>query len=309
MDNKHYTTMKTISQEITLKKLKSILGTPEDGYVEDTLLMQNLESLSILKSFQEPCRMNGYLAIYCINGGFTAEINLSTVKVSEQSLLVIVPGTLFRITHTENENVTAYVIAISDQFTSSIHFDFMKLFNDSLSMMDNPAIKVTKEDFSILNNYYMVASSLIKMNMKENMDAIWYLVSSIFSYLGGLWTRRLAENDHAPLTRQSARSKAIFNIFINLVTQHYDTHRNMAFYADKLCLTPKYLSKIVKEVSGKSAPDWIDAYVIMEAKNMLKYSTTPIKEIVFKLNFPNQSVFYKFFKAHTGMTPSEYRNS
>jgi AraC-like DNA-binding protein len=83
----------------------------------------------------------------------------------------------------------------------------------------------------------------------------------------------------------------------------------MAFYADKLCLTPKYLSTLIKQASGRSAPDWIDDFVILEAKNLLKYTGLAIKEIVYKLHFPNQSVFFKFFKAHTGLTPSEYRNA
>lgn len=74
-------------------------------------------------------------------------------------------------------------------------------------------------------------------------------------------------------------------------------------------MSPKYLSKLIKEVSGKSAPEWIDAYVMLEAKHLLKYTDISIKEIVFKLNFSNQTVFYKYFKAHTGMTPTEYRNS
>ena len=83
----------------------------------------------------------------------------------------------------------------------------------------------------------------------------------------------------------------------------------MAFYADKLCLSPKYLSKLIKEVSGKCAPEWIDAYVMLEAKQLLRYSDMAIKEIVYRLHFPNQTVFYKYFKAHSGMTPTEYRNS
>ncbi|MBQ2151347.1 MAG: AraC family transcriptional regulator, partial [Bacteroidales bacterium] len=77
--------------------------------------------------------------------------------------------------------------------------------------------------------------------------------------------------------------------------------------ADKLCLTPKYLSKLVRSVSGRSGPEWIDSFVLVEAKNMLKYSEMSIKEIVYRLNFPSSSVFYKFFKSHTGQTPSEYR--
>jgi len=111
------------------------------------------------------------------------------------------------------------------------------------------------------------------------------------------------------VTHQSVRSKMIFEQFLHLVTEYHNSERGMSFYAEKLCLSPKYLSKLVKNVSGRSAPDWIDSFVILEAKNMLKYSDLAIKEIVYKLHFPNQSVFYKFFKNHTGMTPSEYRNS
>ena len=91
------------------------------------------------------------------------------------------------------------------------------------------------------------------------------------------------------------------------ITQYHSEQRNMAFYADKLFLTPKYLSKLVKEASGRSGPQWIDAYVILEAKNLLRYSDDSIKEIVYKLNFQSASVFNKFFKLHTGMSPSEYR--
>ena len=101
----------------------------------------------------------------------------------------------------------------------------------------------------------------------------------------------------------------LFEQFIKLVSIHHTSHRNVTFYADKLCLTPKYLSKLIKNATGKSAPEWIDSFVILDAKNMLKYSNDTIKEIVYRLNFPNQSVFYKFFKARTGMTPSEYRKS
>ena len=107
----------------------------------------------------------------------------------------------------------------------------------------------------------------------------------------------------------TSRGRQVFDQFIRLVASNYSKHRNVGFYADQLCLTPKYLSKLIKSATGRSAPEWIDAYVILEAKNLLKYSSSTIKEIVYMLNFPNQSVFYKFFKARTGMTPSEYRNS
>ena len=85
------------------------------------------------------------------------------------------------------------------------------------------------------------------------------------------------------------------------------TERSLGFYADKLYMSPKYLSKMVKTVSGRSAHEWIDALVVGEAQNMLRYSDLPVKEIVTRLNFPNQTTFYRFFKIQTGQTPTEYR--
>ena len=126
-------------------------------------------------------------------------------------------------------------------------------------------------------------------------------------FLAGLWLDRM-QDIRKQQQNDTNRSRVTFDNFIRLVSENYTKYRNVGFYADQLCLTPKYLSKVVKNFSGKSAPDWIDAYVILEAKNLLKYSDLAIKEIVYRLNFPNQSVFYKFFKTRTGITPSQYRN-
>ena len=134
------------------------------------------------------------------------------------------------------------------------------------------------------------------------------MMSSVFYLIAGLWAES-AEKSQTEQQTPSSRVRMIFEQFIKLVTEYHTKYRNVGFYADKLCLTPKYLSKLVKTASGQSAPEWIDAYVILEAKNQLKHSNISIKEIVYNLNFPNQSVFYKFFKMRTGMTPSEYRNS
>ena len=151
-----------------------------------------------------------------------------------------------------------------------------------------------------------IITRVVNSEAMYKREALLSLLSSMFYMLMGVWRKRGAS---AEAESQSSRSKLIFDRFIKLVSEYHTQYRNVGFYADKLCLTPKYLSKLIKTATGKSAPEWIDQYVILEAKNLLKYSGVTIKEIVFKLNFPNQSVFYKFFKARTGMTPTEYRNS
>ncbi|MBQ2297918.1 MAG: AraC family transcriptional regulator, partial [Bacteroidaceae bacterium] len=84
-------------------------------------------------------------------------------------------------------------------------------------------------------------------------------------------------------------------------------NRSITFYADKLCISPKYLSSVVHSVSGKYATDWINQCVILEAKNMLKKEGASIKDVSNYLNFANQSFFAKYFKQHTGYTPKEYK--
>jgi AraC-like DNA-binding protein len=95
--------------------------------------------------------------------------------------------------------------------------------------------------------------------------------------------------------------------FLDLAQTHYKEQRELNFYADKLCLTPKHLSKVVRKTSGTTANGWIDNHVILEAKALLKSTDMTILQISEELNFPSQSFFGKYFKRCTGMSPSEYK--
>jgi AraC-like DNA-binding protein len=95
--------------------------------------------------------------------------------------------------------------------------------------------------------------------------------------------------------------------FLDLVQTHYKEQRELSFYADKLCLTSKHLSKVVREASGTTANEWIDNHVILEAKALLKSTDLTVQQISEELKFPSQSFFGKYFKRCTGMSPSEYK--
>lgn len=105
------------------------------------------------------------------------------------------------------------------------------------------------------------------------------------------------------------RHTAYFNAFIEELSHNYMQERSVGFYADRLHLTPKYLTTLLRTTTGRTATQWIDDYVVLEAKNLLKYSSMNIQEVAYYLHFPNQSFFGKYFKQHTGMTPSAYRAS
>lgn len=105
--------------------------------------------------------------------------------------------------------------------------------------------------------------------------------------------------------RDVAEIRQFFQLIKTVIQS--DKERNVSFYARQLNITPKYLSSVVKEVSGKTAAKWIDESVILEAKSLLKYSGMSIQEIAYHLNFSTQSFFGKYFKQHTGTSPSRYK--
>ena len=105
----------------------------------------------------------------------------------------------------------------------------------------------------------------------------------------------------------SNRKEELFKKFINLVHTYCTTQRDVAFYADQLCISTRYLSAITKQVAEDSAKEIIDENLILELKMALQSTGMSLKEIADKYRFPDQSFFGRYFKKHTGMSPKEYR--
>ena len=105
------------------------------------------------------------------------------------------------------------------------------------------------------------------------------------------------------------RRNPLVDRFLVLVQKSFKEERQIEFYASQLGVTPKHLSRILKQTTGFTAADWIKNYILLEAKVMLKSSTLTMGQISTQLNFPSQSFFAKFFKNATGLTPKQYRNT
>lgn len=103
------------------------------------------------------------------------------------------------------------------------------------------------------------------------------------------------------------RGEAIFADFIKLVEKNFRTERRVSWYADELCITHKYLSQTIRSISKRTPSDWIDYYIVLEIRTMLRNSDMSIKEISQAINFPSQSFLGKFFKDKVGVSPTQYR--
>lgn len=294
---------------LNISKIKENVPADRMTGLGDEFCMVDVRSNADIRSFEYPCRFEGVLVVYCISGRVRMSVNLNEFEVEENSLFITMPNNILKVCDRPDDDVEGryILLAMSQKFLADIRVDFRRILTEGVSMVDNPVIRLEKKDAEMMARYMEMAAILVRSDMEYRDEAVRSMISSMFCLLAGVWKRGVEKLSTAcPVT---TRGKMVFEQFIRLVAEYHTSYRNVGFYADKLCLTPKYLSKLIKTASGKSAPEWIDAYVILESKNLLKYSNMAIKEIVYRLNFPNQSVFYKFFKARTGMTPSEYRNS
>jgi len=304
-------------QTISLQRIKSLAAVlDEQEYGNDIIIgeasgEQVEQSQAILRMLQYPVRFDGYIIFYLKKGHFAVDVNLHTYEVREHSLMINVPGNIVKVSRYDEEHIDQLdlvFVLISKEFMSDIQLDFGKVFQDGLNLLHNPCIILDDFQMAVANDYLNLARKLIGAPLSYKREIIGSLLTSLTYLAADVWSKQVDEARKLALNPGATRSNQILEHFLALVSEHHNEERGVAFYADKLCLTPKYLSKLVKTASGRSAPDWIDAFVILEAKNLLKYSDLPIKEVVYRLHFPNPSVFHKFFKAHTGLTPMQYRN-
>ena len=304
-------------QTLDIPQVKGLVPLLEEYGIDNDLLGGEVDTMrankneQILNICQFPFRFDGYILFFLKKGRFTLDINIRSYEMRENSLIFMMPGDIIKITNNDKQHLDKAEVVffmMSRAFISDIQIDISKVFKENLHLMHDPCITLNEVQLAIVDDYFSLVKRLLPAPLKNKREIISSLMTSLTYLSTNLWTNQA---DKAQKERKepktSARLNQILERFLALVAEYHTTERGMAFYADKMCLTPKYLSKLVKEASGKSAPEWIDQFVILEAKNMLKYSNMAIKEIVYKLHFPNQSVFYKFFKAHTGMTPSDYR--
>ncbi len=296
---------------IGLKQIRKLIPVQNEIQLGDDFFILDVKYSNDHQFLKYPCRSDAYIAIFCKSGRLDVELNLQSYSVSKGTLFVGTPGNIVKINRSQQDDDSVLefiVIAISKEYLSSISFDFKKIFDDRMKLLTEPCIKLNDKNIAFCSRYLDLFGDILSSDVPNKREAVGSLIASLFYMLGGLMEKSAVTAPEMPGAAVNTRVKLIFEHFMALVTEHHTSERNMAFYANHLGLTPKYLSKLIKQVSGRSAPDWIDSFVILEAKNMLKYTDDSIKEIVFKLHFPNPSVFYKFFKAHTGLTPSEYRN-
>lgn len=266
---------------------------------EGLVLAEHLNEATIGK---EPTRINFILMALCRKGEAQYSIDTRQQTVKPGDLLFISERHIvdqYRAT----DDFECMCIMLSTEYYHGFVQNVKNVSSLLIFSMNNPVVRLTQREIETYTNYFQfIREKIADETHHYRADLVKALLLSMFYDMSNvIW--RVEQAGGTPQTR----ADAIFAQFIRLLQENFRTERRVSWYADQLTITPKYLSEVVKQVSKRTTNEWIDSYVVLEIRVMLRNSTKSIKQICNELNFPNQSFLGKYFKEHVGMSPSEFR--
>lgn len=253
-----------------------------------------------------PFTLDGVAFAICIGGNAKIKINFKEYEVGKNTIITIMPHSVIEYLDRSDDLMMEFLIFAPDFITE------MPMSNNldiSKSIVQNPCLKITEEEGE---KYLEFHSFIVKQYKRKDhpfrVALAKNLLYSLLIEVGSIYYNQLSELDEINKKSNSYQDDMVYRFF-KLLLQYHKEEKTMQFYADKMCLTPKYLSTIVKEKTGRTAFSWINEALISTIKYLLKTTDKTILQISDEMNFPNPSFFGRFFKKHTGMTPVKYRES
>ena len=253
---------------------------------------------SVISLYNGPSKLEVVSIGLCLEGSTRFNISLREFELIPGRMVIALPNQI--IEHRQfSSNFRGFFYAEKKSLLESLFF-FLK---------DYPCFDLNLHEQEMIKEYHaFIRKRLKNKDDRYRREVVMGLMQGFFFELCNIF------NSYAPdasaVVKSKSRKEYIFERFYESLVQSYQSERSVKFYADQLCLTPKHLSGVVKEVSGKTVGEWIDELVILEAKALLNSSSMNIQEIADRLNFANQSFYFsKTFHRQKGMSPKEYRKS
>ena len=296
------TESQTPINSFTLAELIDLAGEQRQGLMRECI---TASSDSQMQVFRFPCRIDAFIIGVGTEGETSVSFNLHEFRLKKDSMFIFTPKNILQVN--SQQYFKADVIAISPDFMRRINIDIKNMMPLFLKFVENPTLALTPEESRSMRG--MIAQIERETRGPEthfSFDIVSGLIAATIYKVGDIMYHYLAEHPEGQNNSHN-RAEEYFKQFTHLLGEHFREERSVGFYARQLCITPKDLTTLIKRISGQSVSEWIDNYVILEAKTLLKYSTMSIQEIAYYLNFPNQSFFGSYFKRNTGMSPSQYK--
>ena len=291
--------MSSIAKEITIA---STLELHASSHIDEDLLL--IDSLADLPFPDEPKRMGCLLIALCTKGKGKYTVDTVEYVVHPNDMMIVSPGQVAS-NYELNPECDGIGILVSDKFFREIISNIHELSSLFLFSKNHPVCELHDDESNMIQKYYRLLKEKVdRLDHHFRTETVKSLLQTmIYDVSNTIY--RIQNNDG----RKLSRGENIFFEYINLVENNFRSERRVSWYAAKLNITAKYLSETVKSISHRTPNEWIDYYVTLEIRVLLKNTSKSIKEISLILNFPNQSFLGKYFKEHVGMSPTQYRRS
>jgi len=278
--------------------------TNSKSVIEDIYVFDDINSFA--KDFQfntiinYPIRLGMAAIIICRKGYLKLRIGLDDALIVPNMVLTILPEQIFQPTEVSPDFEAGYILLSKDFF--DIQNDFKMVFDLQTILSKRHYIQFPQKDMEEA----LTVFHIIKRKIEEQHTSL-FLKEVIQTYVRALFYIACNIFFESKEKVVKTRKEEVFESFISLLEQNFRKEQNIGWYAAKFCLTPKYLSKLVYEASGKHAGDWIKDFIILEARALLNSSSLTVLQISDELGFSNQSHFGSYFKRYTGVSPRGYR--
>lgn len=249
-----------------------------------------------------PCKINHALLFFCTSGTAEISILLNKFTVRQHTMTTLFPNSILTLNQASGDFRVTYISFVKSLFDEAVfRLDppFFRL------VKDNPCYTHNPPEAEIIHNIIGLVKLIYADKNNIHRDII------IKNQLQNFFLNMYDKTRHAFTSIQRNgynRTEDIFHKFMTSIHAHCLKQKDVAFYAGELCISPRYLSAITRQVAGESAKTIIDHRIILEIKVMLRSTEMTVQEITNRLDFPNQSYLGRYFKKHTGESPVEYRD-
>lgn len=270
----------------------------------DVLVFNDMSTLQVV--YEYPFRLNAIIMMACWQGSVDFSVNAENHTAHTGQFAIVTPDSLLRVTHT-SDDFDAMLFIASVDYLMALKLELKEYLPYYFSLQGGVVIPLCDNCFSRI---WKISNILISDDDEEGdtsavrRSLVAALVESLrFAFDHHMPSSQIPDSKNAPVMLNNS----LMNRFVTLLQEKHNQEHRVIYYADKLGLTPKYFSQVIRQMSGKSAVDWINEYVIVEAQNRLRYSQASIADIADELGFASQTQFCKSFKRLCGCTPNEYR--
>lgn len=286
-----------ISRNVDLRK---VLPRGIDYHDDNVILIDSLQNIDTKHTIM---KMDAYIVMVCLKGESSFNINNILYTISEEDFLVCHPNAILEYDKI-SKDFDCCGFVFSSKYVRQLNLLSNENWNLRVFLEKNPVFSLTSKEVRVFRQYYdLLLSKFIDPPHKYQKELIKAILQA-FSYD---FYRVREHFIRQALQKELSSAENLFKKFINLLSSFAPQERKVTFYAEKLFVSSKYLSKVSKSQSGYTASELINKFVTREIEFMLKHPDKSIKEIAHEMNFPNTSFFGKYVKANLGISPRQYR--